>query len=243
VSESFYQEFIRHDPARNPAAHMSGKTISMGVETPTRTRVFADPHPADQPICTQALQYIIDLIEKHKVQRDAHDFDEFYLGNFRFVRNVVNARAQDWTLAEEVTDEAMAIAHRKWDELREHPNPVGFTVVTARRILSRTQRQQASKNPPVQPLSLEATPGLELKAADGDTASTAVNRIALEQALRVLTADQRECLVLHEILDHPVREVAGLLNLPESTVKTRLRAARQSLRHLLNDDSGEEGTK
>jgi DNA-directed RNA polymerase specialized sigma24 family protein len=40
-----------------------------------------------------------------------------------------------------------------------------------------------------------------------------------------------------------VRRIAELLNIPEGTVKTRLRAARQSLRELLNDEGGEEGSQ
>jgi hypothetical protein len=45
----------------------------------------------------------------------------FYLGNFRLIRNIVNARVQDWKLAQEVTDEAMLIAYRKRDELFTAP--------------------------------------------------------------------------------------------------------------------------
>jgi RNA polymerase sigma factor (sigma-70 family) len=168
------------------------------------------------------------------------DFDAFYLGNFRLIRNIVNTRAQDWDLAQEVTDEAMLIAYRKWDELREHPNPVAFVVVTARRILSRVQRQQARKSPPGGQVSLSAVPGLEVTASGADPADIAVHRTDLERAMRALPPDQRECLVLHAVLGYSVRDIAAWLNIPEGTVKTRMRTARQSLLEILSDQPGKE---
>jgi RNA polymerase sigma-70 factor, ECF subfamily len=68
-----------------------------------------------------------------------------------------------------------------------------------------------------------------------DPADTVIGRTVVDQALRALPSDQRECFVLHEILDRPVREIAELLALPEGTVKTRLRTARLSLRDLLGE--------
>ena len=79
----------------------------------------------------------------------------------------------------------------------------------------------------------------ELKATATGPEDIAVNWTALKQALRGLSTDQRECFVLHEILGHPVRQIAEALNLPEGTVKTRLRAARQALRYQLGDNLGE----
>lgn len=243
MSESFYRGVIRQDPAFDPAAY---QLVTIAVkETKVRAwiRVFPDPHLPARGTADHDPRQASTHGDRPRGRPGAGDFDEFYLSNCRLVRNVINARAQDWTLAEEVTDEAMAIAYRKWDELREHPNPVGFVIVTARRILSRTQRQRARKNPPGHPVSLDVPPGLELKATAAGPEDIAVNRTALEQALRGLPTDQRECFVLHEILGHPVRQIAEALNLPEGTVKTRLRAARQALRYQLGDNLGEEGNR
>jgi RNA polymerase sigma-70 factor (ECF subfamily) len=218
--------------------HLTGVEVDNSEARGDGTPVLVPPEALDHdPRLTSTHS------DRPEGQSGAEDFNEFYLSRFSFVRNVINRRAQDWMLAEEVTDEAMAIAYRKWDELREHPNPVGFVIVTAYRILLRIQRQRARKNPPVHPLSLEATPGLELKAPAAGPDDIAVNRTALEQALRCLAVGQRERFVLHEILGYPIRQVAELLNLPEGTVKTRLRAARRILRDLLNDNLGEEGNQ
>jgi RNA polymerase sigma factor (sigma-70 family) len=237
VSDWFYEEVVRFDPASASTAYQPVTVHVRGTEASAWIRLFPDPQPSAQPTSDHNPRQVPDHGNEPHTEADADDFDKFYLANFRFIRNIVNARAQDWTLAEDVTDEAMTIAYRKWDELRGHPNPTGFIVVTARRILSRIQRQRARNHP----LPIEAA--LELKAVGPDPADTAVNRTALEQALRTLPTDQRECFILHHILDHPIRRIAELLNLPERTVKTRLRAARQTLRDLLNEDLGEEGPK
>jgi RNA polymerase sigma factor (sigma-70 family) len=172
----------------------------------------------------------------------ADDFDAFYLANFRLVRNIVNARVQDWELAEEAADEAMAIAYRKWSEVREHPNPVGYVAKTARYILLRAQRQRAAHSPPAGYVSLSAVPGIEVQADDANPADIVVRRMDLLRCMRALPPDQRECLVLYS-LGYRVLEIAGLLDTPEGTVKTRLKTARQSLREILGDESAEGGAR
>jgi RNA polymerase sigma factor (sigma-70 family) len=239
VPDSFYGEVVMTDRTVPPAAYRPATVRVRETEESAWIRLFPDPQPSAQPTVDHDSRQVPGHGDTSHSQPDAYDFDTFYRANFRFIRNIVNTRAQDWTLAEDVTDEAMTIAYRKWDELRGHPNPTGFVVVTARRILSRIQRQRVKTSPPAHPLPLEA--GLEVKSDAADPADTAVNRIALQQALRILPSDQRECFVLHHILDQSVQKIVEALNLPEGTVKTRLRTARQALRDLLNDDPGEEG--
>jgi RNA polymerase sigma factor (sigma-70 family) len=168
------------------------------------------------------------------------DFDAFYLHTYRLVRNVIHARSQDWGLAEDIANEALAIAYRKWDELVEHPNPVGFVVLTARRILSKVQRQRAKRPPHPPPLPVDAGRCLDNYLVQADPAAAAVDRVALAIALATLPPDHRECFVLHHILDRPVREISALLGVPEGTVKTRLRAARLALRELLGEGASGE---
>jgi RNA polymerase sigma factor (sigma-70 family) len=241
MSDQFFRDVLKLDAALDPGAYRREVIRLRDTRAVAWIRLYPDPHLEARRTVGRDPRHTSTHGDRPGAQPGADDFDEFYLSNFRLVRNVVNTRAQDWTLAEEVADEAMAIAYRKWEELREHPNPVGFVIVTARRILSRTQRQRARQIPPAHPLSLEAAPGLELKAVCAGPEDIAVNRADLKQALHALPPDQRECFVLHEILGHPIREIANHLNLPEGTVKTRLRTARQALRELLSDNLGKEG--
>ncbi|MEV5576905.1 sigma-70 family RNA polymerase sigma factor [Spirillospora sp. NPDC052269] len=239
VSDRFFQEVVRGDPTGSPGTYQCVQITVQGTHATAWIHLIDDPQPRTRASGKQDPQQAPDRPSEREVHPDGRGFEEFYRTNFRTIRNIVNARAQDWTLAEDVTDQAMMIAYRKWDDLHEHPNPIGFVVVTARRILSRTQRQRAKASPPAPHLSLDANPGLQLQAQSGNPADLAITRTALNQALKALPVDQRECFVLHEILDHPIRTIAQLLNLPEGTIKTRLRAARLALRELLHDDLGE----
>ena len=55
-------------------------------------------------------------------------------------------------------------------------------------------------------------------------------RMDIEAAFVGIRAEQREVVVLHYLLDLPLREVAGVLGLPEGTVKSRLHAGLKALR-------------
>lgn len=65
--------------------------------------------------------------------------------------------------------------------------------------------------------------------------STIQRRIDLDAAFGGLTTEQREVLVLHYVVDLPLREVASVLGLREGTAKSRLHAGLRSLRSRLHE--------
>ena len=60
-------------------------------------------------------------------------------------------------------------------------------------------------------------------------------RLALERAARELPDDQCAALVLAEFHGQPIREIAEILGVPESTVKTRLFRAREKMKLSLHE--------
>ena len=60
-------------------------------------------------------------------------------------------------------------------------------------------------------------------------------RLDLESAFAGTSIEQREVLVLHYVLDLPLREIADVLGLREGTVKSRLHAGLKALRVRLPD--------
>ena len=52
-------------------------------------------------------------------------------------------------------------------------------------------------------------------------------------ALDTMPADQRTILVLHHLEGHGVAELAGILEIPVGTVKSRLHTARRALQDAL----------
>ena len=68
--------------------------------------------------------------------------------------------------------------------------------------------------------------------SDGDVAAT----VAVRQALAQLPMDQRRVLVLFELCDLSVEEVAREVGVPVGTVKSRLSRGRSALAELLGMD-------
>lgn len=60
---------------------------------------------------------------------------------------------------------------------------------------------------------------------------------AIRRAFGRLTADARVLIVLHHLEERPVADIAGLLGIPEGTVKWRLHAARAALERALEAES------
>jgi len=66
-----------------------------------------------------------------------------------------------------------------------------------------------------------------------EEASVNENRQLVEQAIARLSEDQRMLIVLRDIEGHNYAEIAGLLDCPSGTIKSRLHRARLALKDLL----------
>ena len=62
----------------------------------------------------------------------------------------------------------------------------------------------------------------------------------LASAIRSLPEDKRRILILHYREGHSVQEIAGLMNIPAGTVKSRLHTLRNDLRKILEGDNHDE---
>ena len=58
----------------------------------------------------------------------------------------------------------------------------------------------------------------------------------VQRGLQTLTLDHRAVLVLHDLEDLPQAKVAGILNIPLGTVKSRLHHARAAMRQFLQHE-------
>jgi RNA polymerase sigma-70 factor (ECF subfamily) len=85
----------------------------------------------------------------------------------------------------------------------------------------------------------EITLGAEAASVATGTPSRASDAGRLELALRHLSVDQREILALHHIDGRPVADIAGILEIPVGTVKSRLFTARRALDAALTEVASE----
>jgi RNA polymerase sigma-70 factor (ECF subfamily) len=126
----------------------------------------------------------------------------------------------DRSLAEDAAQEACAIVHRKVRSLRSVD---AFDVWLYRIVMHETakvRRKNAAFDDRIPERCIEA---------DGATS------IDVWQALKALSPRLREVTVLFYFDDLKSEEIAGILRIPHSTVRTRLNKARERLRTLLGD--------
>jgi RNA polymerase sigma-70 factor (ECF subfamily) len=87
----------------------------------------------------------------------------------------------------------------------------------------------------------EGLPDGGLASQAGGVPEATAMRLDVVQALRRLTHDHREVVVLREFEGLSYAEMAEALDLPQGTVESRLHRARQELRELLRDYFPSEG--
>ncbi|MFD5271517.1 sigma-70 family RNA polymerase sigma factor [Streptomyces sp. NPDC058335] len=228
-----------------PLCSPQGAGLLNSVMAPFRALVVTPGENAAVVITEDAVvtdNFLERTEEEHRADGSTDTgFDSFYLQHYRTVRNILNARADDWDLAQYGADKAFLIAYQKWPAVSEMERPVGYVVKIGRNILQRIYaRNQKLALPPV---PLETVLEHVLDSHGHDMATEVVNKIVIQEAIKNLPREKREVFVLHEVLDHPITVIAEFLDIPQNTVKTRLRAARAALRDTLGEEFGMGGTR
>jgi RNA polymerase sigma-70 factor, ECF subfamily len=137
-------------------------------------------------------------------------------GCFRLAATVLCDRG----LAEDAAQEACAIVHRKVRSLRSVD---AFDAWLYRIVMHETARVRHKNE------AFDDRVPERRNEADGATS------IDVWQALEALSPRLREVTVLFYFDDLKSEEIAGILRIPHSTVRTRLNKARERLRTLLGD--------
>jgi RNA polymerase sigma-70 factor (ECF subfamily) len=137
-------------------------------------------------------------------------------GCFRLAATVLCDR----NLAEDAAKEACAIVHRKVRSLRNADAFDAWLYRIVMRETAKVHRKNETFGDRIPEIGVEA---------DGATT------IDVWQALRTLSPRLREVTVLFYFDDRKSEEIAGILRIPHSTVRTRLNKAREHLRNVLGD--------
>ncbi len=138
----------------------------------------------------------------------------------------------DRQAAEDVVQDAFAGLHRRWGRLADHAKALHYL----RSSVLNGCRTAIKRSRPVLEL-LDAGPG----ATSAETAETAVlageQQRMLIRAIRRLPTRQREALVLRFYLDEPDAEIARLMGIGESTVRSTTHRGLAALGRLLGEES------
>jgi RNA polymerase sigma-70 factor (ECF subfamily) len=170
-----------------------------------------------------------DLVERaQRGDRDAFavlataSIDRLYRVAYRILRDIEAAR--------DATQQALLEAWRDLPTLRDPGRVEAWTyrlvVHACFREARRDQRRLAAVR--LLPVEVSSIPDTALSVADRDE---------LERGFRRLPAEQRAVVVLHHYLDLPLTEVAGILDIPAGTARSRLHTATRRLRAAIEADA------
>ena len=163
----------------------------------------------------------------------AGDFDVFYLREFPRLTALAAALAGT-AVADDVAQEAMLVAFRRWRQVRELDRPeLWVRRICSNLAVSQFRRRMAELRATTRLLTRVST-SVELD----DTGEV------LWTALATLPTRQRQVAALRFVYDLPLRDIAEVLQLSEGTVKVHLRRARTTVaRHLGLESVGWEGVR
>ena len=153
----------------------------------------------------------------------------------RFCRITAGSTAE----GDELYQDTMLLLLEKQRDLDGSQNVKSYAISVAVKLWKNRQRKIARRLHLVPQESLEELTRRGIQP--GETASPEESLLQKSQAevlremIRQLPKRYRLPLQMHYSADLPVKEIARLMKLPESTVKTRLRRAKEQLRQKLEE--------
>lgn len=165
----------------------------------------------------------------HRAQRDDREgFEEFYRAAYARLVGQLLSVTGDLEQAEDVVQEAFVRALNRWSRISTYDVPEAWVRrVAVNLALSEFRR-----------LRRRAAALLRL-GARGNESHLPPDTIAMVEFLRQVPANQRAVLLLHDVVDLPIGQVAEQLGLSVSTARGRLARARATLsRHAAADTEG-----
>lgn len=158
-------------------------------------------------------------------KRRTLDFDEHFTLSFDACCAAARRITGDGGVAEELAAEAFVRAWVRWPWLSRQRSPAGWVIrVTTNLAIDHVRRGAAPA------LARPETPAPE---------DAVVVRMALVEALRRLSARQRQAVSLHYLVGMDQHEVAAAMGLSSGSVKTHLHRARAHLRESLSLDDAD----
>ncbi|MCU1678347.1 MAG: sigma-70 family polymerase [Frankiales bacterium] len=157
---------------------------------------------------------------------DERGFADFYEGCRRRLVGELSVVLTSVAEAEDVVQEAFAVAYLQWRKVSSYDEPAAFVRRVALNLAWKRQRTSRRRGAAVE----------RLGAARWPDDRSSEEYVDLAAALRDLPFDQRVALMLFHTADMSVAAIAHQLDVPEGTVKARLSRGRAALRARLAYD-------
>jgi RNA polymerase sigma factor (sigma-70 family) len=156
-------------------------------------------------------------------------FDAFYAREYRSLVAMALALTGSRSHAEDVAQEAMLIAYRRWDDVSRLDMPVAWV----RRVCANTATSLVRRR------IVEARAVLRLRARPVAVAELDETDTAFWAEVRRLPRRQAQCVALRYVYGCSVAEIAGILACADGTVKSQLWHARGRLAARLGESNDE----
>ena len=152
-------------------------------------------------------------------------FDAFFLREYPKMVALAAAVTRRRTAAEDVAQEAMIRAHRRWDTVGGYDKPGAWVRRVTINLASSELRRRAAEAKRL--IRLQARASSLPPADEGDT--------DVWSAVAQLPRKQRAAVALFYLEDRPVREIAEILDCAEATAKVHLHRGRAALADALGE--------
>jgi RNA polymerase sigma-70 factor (ECF subfamily) len=160
---------------------------------------------------------------------EVQSFDSFYEREYRLLVALAHALTGSPAQAEDIAQEAMLAAYRRWDEVSR----LGAPHAWVRRVCSNIAVSAVRRR------MVEARGLLRLRRRRPDVVAMDDDDATFWAEVRLLPRRQAQCIVLLYVYGCSVREVAEVLDCSEGTVKTHLSRGRSALAKRMGADEGD----
>ena len=143
---------------------------------------------------------------------------------FEYVQRTLRRLGTDRSEVDDLAQEVFLVLHRRWSEYDQSRPLRPYLFGIAVRIALANQRKRSREVAFGNVELCDNSPGPEEVLSNKET------RTLLQTALKRIPLPRRTVLVMHELEQVPVTEVAATLSIPLFTVYSRLRRAREELR-------------
>jgi RNA polymerase sigma-70 factor, ECF subfamily len=158
---------------------------------------------------------------------DEQALADFYAASYGRLVGVVGAVARDRQEAEEAVQDAFVRLMGQWSKVSRYDDPEAWVRKVAFGYVSNRRRKL-----------LNGLRAAVRHGAQPDAPAPSGDAVDLRRALTALPVAQRQVLVLQD-LGLSVEAIAGQLDIPVGTVKSRLSRARTALAPLLREDASD----
>lgn len=160
------------------------------------------------------------------------EFADFFRECYPKLCGFLRTRTADMDCVDDIAQQAMVAVRRRWERVRQLDRPSAWAAKVALRLLWREQAQRTRRS------RHERTIQMALNA--GSATNLQSDHDELYAAIRQLPRRRAEVIGLHYLPGYSVAEIADILGVIPSTVRSHLHLARNEL-HAILGTADEDG--